>query len=70
MISHMIWQLREQLIDEIEDFGVHLGYDGLCSTQNYVAQLNGSRDNYLKRYKNKLTVFELRNIVIWVPTDY
>ena len=28
----------------------------LCSTQNYVAQLNGSRDNYLKRYKNKLTV--------------
>ena len=42
----------------------------LCSTQNYVAQLNGSRDNYLKRYKNKLTVFELRNIVIWVPTDY
>ena len=30
MISHMIWQLREQLMDEIADFGVHLGYDGLC----------------------------------------
>ena len=28
MMSHMIWQLREQLMDEIADFGVHLGYDG------------------------------------------
>ena len=24
----MIWLLREQLMDEIADFGVHLGYDG------------------------------------------
>ena len=24
----MIWQLREQLMDEIPDFGVHLGYNG------------------------------------------
>ena len=28
MISNMIWQLREQLMDEIVDFGVHLGYGG------------------------------------------
>ena len=28
MISNMIWQLREQLMDEIADFGVHLGYGG------------------------------------------
>ena len=28
MMSHMIWQLREQLMDEIADFGTHLGYDG------------------------------------------
>ena len=24
----MIWQLREQLMDEIPEFGVHLGYNG------------------------------------------